>query len=1081
MKCLLPCVAVATGLMTFAASGATKPVAQWSFDDPSNLGKDSIGDNDLIACIATESYGTPKTIADGHFGAACDLKRSATIGNAFRSVTGNLPTGTTPFTFSAWVRPDGESAKTAYLALHQPVTGGKPGGWSGSKWEGWYLRFADTGKLAVCFGGWKDGKTATHAEVLQMTVPTTAHNDGQWHHVVVTRDADKKVRLFWDGTKSAEKTITTSVNATSALRIGSYEAGNRFSGDYDEVKMWNVSLTDEEILREYEAKGAETVVADTATSDAGRVYGAISGSGTLTFGGVSYQELLGPLTFGGTYKAYSSIVELGYLGDAQAVPATAKLDLACTGGFNVNGDTTVAGLSGEGLCGAVSVARGKTLSVTDANDAALVGGLAGAGTVAKTGAGTLTLKGETSVANVAVDAGTLVAEKGLPLYAKGLVGCWRFEDAAALGRNLASGGAFVEYPTGGATTAQVADGKRGKGVSLRKGTTVANALLTPGGTVPGGQNSFTVAAWIRPASNSPKTAYILVNRTVSGGKPGSWTDAQWNGWNMRFIENGTMLSVDYQNGWRNHVDDAQSLRGAIPATAYNDGNWHHVALTREVTEETPGTSTITRFFSKLYFDGVQVAEKELTVNQSVATDARLMIGGQDSGNSFSGDYDEVMAFKQCLSAEDIAMLAQAKPLPETRLIDEATAHWTFDELVTEGDQQLFKDTGAANLGCDFLNTANDSGQFVECVTGEGINGGAAFVKAQGSYLQLADGSKAGSNLVQYGWPTFTLSIRVKNATQAGLGRNVAMCFGNGKRAETCLRLCYEGTTFNPGTPPQIVRVIAGNSTENGTSGVALDDTTSSASVDAPWTIYTFVNVQSTKKVDEETVGAGLMKVYRDGLLVKEISTAGTQKEANKTSFDFDLSRIDLGYNNINKYSGFMYDDLCVFRKRALSAAEVKRLVLEQSGKTGAPLADAAVSVANGATLKVGAGDYALKSLAGKGAVTVDPHATLAVGDWTGFTGTLSGTGAVVVSGPLPADQKVGTAIVAASGVLTFTTKPGPGKHVIAKAGAFELPADFSGWKVVVNGVDFPSDKYTFKVIGDAFVCAIKGGMSILVR
>ena len=228
----------ASVLLASFAFGATKPIAQWSFDDPANLGKDSIGNNNLIACVATESYGTPKTIADGHFGAACDLKRtSGTIGNAFRSVTGNLPTGTTPFTFSAWVRPDSASSATAYLALHQSVTGGKPGGWEGSSWNGWYVRFADTGKLSVCFGGWKDGKTATHAEVLQLAVPATAHNDGTWHHLVVTRDADKKVRLFWDGTKSAEKTITTSVNASSALRLGSYEANNYFSGDYDEVKM----------------------------------------------------------------------------------------------------------------------------------------------------------------------------------------------------------------------------------------------------------------------------------------------------------------------------------------------------------------------------------------------------------------------------------------------------------------------------------------------------------------------------------------------------------------------------------------------------------------------------------------------------------------------------------------------------------------------------------------------------------------------------------------------------------------------------------------------------------------------------
>lgn len=140
--------------------------------------------------------------------------------------------------------------------------------------------------------------------------------------------------------------------------------------------------------------------------------------------------------------------------------------------------------------------------------------------------------------------------------------------------------------------------------------------------MPTGSGSFTVAAWIRPASNSPKTAYILVNRTVTGGKPGSWTGASWNGWNMRFISDGYRLSVDYQSKWREHQDDNQSLRGAIPGTAYNDGMWHHVALTRQTTEDTSGATTVYQYVSTLYFDGEAIATKELTGNQGIASDFR---------------------------------------------------------------------------------------------------------------------------------------------------------------------------------------------------------------------------------------------------------------------------------------------------------------------------------------------------------------------------------------------------------------------------------------------------------------------------
>lgn len=53
--------------------------------------------------------------------------------------------------------------------------------------------------------------------------------------------------------------------------------------------------------------------------------------------------------------------------------------------------------------------------------------------------------------------------------------------------------------------------------------------------------------------------------------------------------------------------------------------------------------------------------------------------------------------------------------------------------------------------------------------------------------------------------------------------------------------------------------------------------------------------------------------------------------------------------------------------------------------------------------------------------------------------------------------------------------------MVARAGAFELPDDFSGWKVLVGGVELPSEKYSFKALGDEFVCKIKGGMTILIR
>ena len=1058
-------VGLASVMLSAVSFGATKPIAQWSFDDASNIGAGSYG----TAALSDHSAdGKGPTSVEGRVGKAYH----ASCGSMMLGLSTDVPTGSSPFTWSGWLRPDSTSTKTAYLVICSPITGGKPGDWKDAGWGGWHLRFESETQLYVGFNSWGKAQGGTSDREFGCTVANTIYNDGNWHHFVVSRDAKNLVKIYLDGALKASKTVSTSVAANSRIRLGTHAtSGNYFVGDYDEEKVYDVALTDQEVLREYQAGVTELSVPDLTTVESwGRRYGDVTGAGTLKFTGLGYAEFFRPgaLGFTGTYQLYAANADFGTPWDPNAADAAATLDVAGGGSMNFFADQTVAKVGGEGLCGAVSIADGKTLTVADEGEASLAGGLNGAGTVAKTGSGTLTLKGKTSVANVSVDAGTLVAEKGMPFYAKGLVSYWRFEDGTALGRNLGRGGDLAEFTAGGATTTQLSDGARGKGVSLRKGTTIANALLAPVGAVPTGSGSFTVAAWIRPASNSPKTAYILVNRTVTGGKPGSWTGASWNGWNMRFISEGYYLSVDYQNSWREHKDDNQSLRGRIPGTvAYNDGKWHHVALTRQVTEDTSGATTKYQYVSTLYFDGEAIATKELTVNQGIASDARFAIGGQDTNNSFSGDYDEVMAFSQCLSADEIATIYRTrKPIPETRLMDEATAHWSFDESVTEGGNRLFKDTGAGNLQCDFLNVTNSSGEFVECVTGEGINGGAAYVRAKGSCLKLLDSSRAGSKLVQYGWPTFSISIRLKNVSYTGKDRFVPLCFGNGKTKEACLRLSYERTAD---ADPQYLKVLAG---EDGTAH-ALDDTSAVADANAPWTTITLVN-------NQVAAGNSALKVYRDGVFVKEISTIGTKKEATKTVFDFDLSFVGIGSNNLSTYSGFMVDDFCVFRKRVLSETEIKRLVLEQAGLTGAPLADAAVSVAKDATLKVGVGEYALSSLSGAGEVNLDPYATLAVEDWTGFTGALSGTGAVRVSKPMP-DRTFALAVIDPTGVVTFDAEPEPGNYVIAKAGAFELPDDFSGWKVLVGGVEMPSGKYRFKIVGDAFVCKIKGGTAIIIR
>ena len=1056
-------VGVAGWGLAFFSFGATKPIAQWSFEDSSNLGAASIGSTAMT--VAATSGATASQVSDGKINSAARLRKGTTIANALVVSSGVVPSGNAPFSVSVWLRPNSDSAASAYLLVNRTSTGGYPGSWTGSSWNGWNVRFSG-GKLAIDFQDkWRN--PSDDAGCVMATYPSGDNSDGAWHYLAVTRDASKKVSLYWDGNLLASKTLSNNQNvaSTARLSIGGQDASNSFSGDYDELRVYDVAIPADEIKREYAFAKA---VGRVATAEEGveiadneRDYGDVSGAGTVRFSSTSYVELLSPglLDFDGVYQVYAANVDFGMKGLPSAITSSSRLDVAGGGTVNFFGDVTLASLEGTNLLGAVNMAESKTLTVNQAGDTVYEGRFGASGSLAKTGSGTLTLKGDAALADVTVSGGTLALDCAIPYHRTGLVSYWRFEDPQNLGRDLCDRGDLTLAKTAGADLAQVADGKIGAAASLRKGTTVACAYLSPTHVLPTGTKAFTVSAWIRPASNSPSSAYLLVHRKLDAGVPGNWTAADWSGWFLRFV-NSTKLAFDFTTSWRNPADDSQCVMASnVPSGIYKDGQWHHIAVTRDGE----GNAAI-------YLDGTQLATKKLTVNQTVSSAGRLSFGGQDSSNSFSGDYDEVMVFERALTAEEVAAeYAATRPAEEDEILPVPDGHWTFDEIVEEGGKKLFKDLGVN--GAHLLNTTNSSGAYVACVTGADINGGAAYVKDAGSYLQLADSTTA-SGLIQSSWPMFTLSLRFKNVSCTSLTRNPFFCFGNAKTAEGCLRLSYEGVAGTDGNlmAPQMLRVLPGCANSNG--GYLIDDTNSSAGENTPWTTITLVNDQNTKK----------MKIYRDGICVREVSTAGSYY-GNITAFLFDLSRIDIGYNTYTTYSGFMVDDFRVYKKVVLNDRQVRALVLDQAGISRAsakPLAAADVTVASGATLEVRDGRQVVKAVSGEGDVSIGAYGTLAVGDWSGFSGTISGAGAVEVSGWGPT-AKVPRAVIAQSGSIDFPTLPEIGRYVIVAADAFDSPSDFSGWKVLVHGEEISSDKYALKIVGGEFLCKIKGGALLIVR
>ena len=85
---------------------------------------------------------------------------------------------------------------------------------------------------------------------------TNSVRDGNWHHIVGVRNVvDDTVSSYKDGVlqQSLTDTTTGNVNSSAASRIGARadNAGNKFPGNIDDVRIYNRALTQAEITELY--------------------------------------------------------------------------------------------------------------------------------------------------------------------------------------------------------------------------------------------------------------------------------------------------------------------------------------------------------------------------------------------------------------------------------------------------------------------------------------------------------------------------------------------------------------------------------------------------------------------------------------------------------------------------------------------------------------------------------------------------------------------------------------------------------------------------------------------------------------
>ena len=153
--------------------------------------------------------------------------------------TASMPVSAYPFTVNAWVR-----------VLSTVSVNGDPFNFSDNSTSNKYMRVqfrtssSNTFRIVWRLGG---------AVIASSDSTTTGFNDNSWHMLtfVATSDTDKK--LYIDGNSTPQCSLTTSSvfdSSSDKMTLGRLTASvssNPFTGNVDEVGVWDVALSTTEI------------------------------------------------------------------------------------------------------------------------------------------------------------------------------------------------------------------------------------------------------------------------------------------------------------------------------------------------------------------------------------------------------------------------------------------------------------------------------------------------------------------------------------------------------------------------------------------------------------------------------------------------------------------------------------------------------------------------------------------------------------------------------------------------------------------------------------------------------------------
>ena len=244
-------------------------VAYYQFNNSSDLGLDGSGSGNTLVTAS----GAPSYDANGKFGGALYLDGGSTLNKGGAFPTG-VPTGNSPYTVAAWVKPD-----SGFI---------ERGGWVG--WGNGAYSEANNCRLESATTVW----IYWWGNDFGGTIPSGNFFDGNYHSVVVTWDGTTEI-LFIDGREVNRRSGMPPPNVGAAnFVVGRTIGDNNFKGWVDDLLIANRAFSAAEIADVMEEAfpvlpmSTAVQVAAGATLDLNGVnqsIGSLSGRGMVINGG----------------------------------------------------------------------------------------------------------------------------------------------------------------------------------------------------------------------------------------------------------------------------------------------------------------------------------------------------------------------------------------------------------------------------------------------------------------------------------------------------------------------------------------------------------------------------------------------------------------------------------------------------------------------------------------------------------------------------------------------------------------------------------------------------------------------------